>query len=219
MQRTRLVPPMVQILTAVCLLPATALAGPGAAASAAWRNYVTAAEARIDRELRDNGSFLGLDIRDPARARDIRRKLEAGAVYIQKIQENGSDDGPHVEDGLIHHWLGAIFIPGTGLDKVLSWIQDYDAHQRHFTDVERSRLIRRNGDTFEVYLRFVRKKIVSVRYDTYHTVVYRREDATPASSRSTATRIDEAGQEPGKDSGFLWAMNSYWRFIEEDNAG
>jgi hypothetical protein len=58
--------------------------------------------------------------------------------------------------------------------------------------------------------------VVTVKYDTYHTAVYRRHDSSHASSRSVATRIVEDG-EPGTDSGFLWGMNSYWRFSEEDN--
>ena len=58
-------------------------------------------------------------------------------------------------------------------------------------------------------------------YNTDHDVVYRRHDATRASSRSTATRIAElehAGtprerEKPSdQDRDYLWRLNSYWRF-------
>ena len=55
--------------------------------------------------------------------------------------------------------------------------------------------------------------------------MYRRRDASHASSRSVATRIaelenvgkkDEREKPVGNDSGYLWRLNSYWRFEERD---
>lgn len=66
-----------------------------------------------------------------------------------------------------------------------------------------------------------RTKIVTVTYDTEHRLDYRRHGRTRASSRSVATRIvelDAAGtanerEKPqGEDRGFLWRLNSYWRY-------
>jgi hypothetical protein len=73
----------------------------------------------------------------------------------------------------------------------------------------------------------VRKKVVTVRYNTEHLVSYRTHDKTRVSSRSVASRIAEiAGAGTSKetektsadDSGFLWRLNSYWRY-EETNGG
>jgi hypothetical protein len=208
-----------QILTTVLVVSgmfsATALAGPSSSAVTGWTKYVAATEVRIDRELQSNGGFLRLDVRDPDQARRIRQQLKKGDIYIQK--DSNSVGNTQLDGGLIHHWLGAIFIPNTTLDDVLHWVQNYNDHRLYFKEVERSRLNKRNGDTFDVYLRLVRTSIVTVRYDTYHIAVYHRHDANHASSRSVATRIIEISDEPGKDSGFLWRLNSYWRFSEEDN--
>jgi hypothetical protein len=66
---------------------------------------------------------------------------------------------------------------------------------------------------------------VTVRYNTEHSVVYRDHSATRISSRSIATKIAEisdAGSPAEKektsadDSGFMWRLNSYWRFEETD---
>jgi len=204
------------ILAAVGVFSAIALAGPTSSAAAGWTKYVAATEVRIDRELQANESiFLRLDILNPEQGRRTRQQLKKGNTYIQK--DTNSVGNAQLDGALIHHWLGAIFIPNTTLDDVLHWVQNYNDHRLYFKEVERSQLNKRNGDTFDVYLRLVRTNIVTVRYDTYHTAVYHRHDAKHASSRSVATRIIEISDEPGKDSGFLWRLNSYWRFSEEDN--
>src|SRR6266853_5728048 len=47
---------------------------------------------------------------------------------------------------------------------------------------------------------------------TVHTA-----DPTPRELQSWKTRIDRTnGKNPGKDRGFLWRLNSYWRFQEKD---
>src|SRR5258706_1304378 len=126
---------------------------------------------------------------------------------------------------MIHHWAGAIFIPGVTPHRVLAFVQDYNRHSKYFWDVEDWKLRSRDGDAFHIYLRFRRKKIITVHYNTEHTVIYRRHDGHRASSRSATTRIaelenpgkpDEREKPIGDDSGFLWRLNSYWRFQEAD---
>jgi hypothetical protein len=119
-----------------------------------------------------------------------------------------------VPKGRVHHWLGSALVWGATLDEVLAWAQDYDRHQEVFDDVEESRLISRDGDRFEIALRLKRTKGVTVRYDTEHVVSYRRIAASRAFSESRSTRIAQLGG----DSGFLWRLNTYWRF-EEIEAG
>jgi hypothetical protein len=48
-----------------------------------------------------------------------------------------------------------------------------------------------------------------VSYDTEHDMQFRRRSATVATAKSVATRIEEVG---GSDHGFLWRLNSYWRY-------
>jgi hypothetical protein len=66
---------------------------------------------------------------------------------------------------------------------------------------------------------------VTARFNTNHIVEYRRQDRDHASSRSVATHIgqlDKAGTSSarelpeGEDSGYLWRLNSYWRFVKVD---
>ena len=89
----------------------------------------------------------------------------------------------------------------------------------------RSKLIQHNGDDFKVFLRLRETKIVTVVLDTEYDVHYVHLNATRAYSRSYSTRVSEveSAEQPGEhhkpagnDSGFLWRLNSYWRFQEQD---
>ena len=119
-----------------------------------------------------------------------------------------------------------MFIPGVGLDETLELIQDYDRHAEIYSpEVEDARIIRRDGDVFEVFMRFRKKKVITVVMDTIHDVEY----VTPATGRtlsisrtSSVREVQEPGTAAeralpdGEGSGFLWRINSYWRFLERD---
>jgi hypothetical protein len=131
-----------------------------------------------------------------------------------------------VPNGLIHDWIGASFIPGTTVEGVLALVQDYDNHKNIYKpEVIASRLISHRGNDFQIYLRLLKKKIVTVVLDTDHDVHYRSLDRVRWVCRSYTTRISEveyAGSPkervlpPDTGSGFLWRLHSYWRFQERE---
>jgi len=192
----------------------------------AFDRYVRLTEERINTELAPGGPFLWLDTL-PAGERDgAYAALRRGELRIEHLAT--LDHGKEIEcpKGLIHHWVGIVYVPGATLEQALRMVQDYDHHAEVYApDVARSKLISRAGDDFRVYLRFHRKKIVTVVLDTEHDVHYQRLDATRAASRSVSTRVQEvrdAGSKDEKDlpevegGGYLWRINSYWRFLERD---
>jgi hypothetical protein len=131
-----------------------------------------------------------------------------------------------VAGGLIHDWAGAVFIPGVNLRRVLDLVQAYDRHKEYYTpEVVDSSVLAHTGDDFEVRLRLLKRKVLTVVLDTEHSVHYESRDATRCWSRSRSTRIVEI-RDPGKPSekplppdtghGFLWRVNSYWTFQELD---
>ena len=65
--------------------------------------------------------------------------------------------------GMIHHWVGVVFIPGAKLEDVLAVLEDYDHQSTYYSpDVERSKIESRDGDHFRVFLRFRRHKVITV---------------------------------------------------------
>ena len=76
-----------------------------------------------------------------------------------------------------------------------------------------------------MFLRLRRTKFVTVVYDTEYDVEYRRLGADRAWSNSISSKIVEienAGTPreralpEGNDSGYMWRLNSYWRYKQLD---
>jgi hypothetical protein len=86
-------------------------------------------------------------------------------------------------------------------------------------------MLSHSDDRYHVFMRLLKKQIITVVLDTEHDVEYERLDAKQWRSASRSTRISEvenAGRPdekvlpPGTGQGFLWKLNSYWRFRERD---
>jgi hypothetical protein len=192
----------------------------------AWDTYVTATEKRIASELDGSAGFLRADFMSASDKAKETAALKSGQVFVLKMQTRDANRREiDVPDGLIHHWFGAIFVPNVSVQALIRAIQDYDHHTQYFKEVEQSKLVSREGDTFKIFLRLMRKKVVTVHYNTDHTVIYRVHDNSRISSRSFTTKIaelDAAGsaaekeKSVGDDSGYFWRLNSYWRFKEQD---
>ncbi|MFQ5817462.1 MAG: hypothetical protein ACE5H2_05840 [Terriglobia bacterium] len=192
---------------------------------AAWETYVRLTEQRITAELDEGQRFLVTDFMSASESQRVRALLKRGGVYIRKMEIRDEEGRKmKVAAGMIHHWIGCIFVPDVSLSSVLDWVQDYDHHHRYFKEVERSKLLSREGDRFKIFFRLRRTKIITVFYNTDHTAIYRHRDARRVSSRSFTTKIAqlenpgtsaEKEKPVGNDSGFLWRLNSYWRFQEE----
>ena len=180
---------------------------------AAFETYIREAEAAMEQTLA-GADFLWSD-REPKRAKQVREGKVAAGFW--------RGNGPvKVPAGLIHDWIGAALIPGATMESTLARIQDYDNHKQYYRpEVLASKLIARCGDDFKIYLRVLKKKIITVVLDTDHDVHYFTVDSTRAGCRSYTTRtaeVDKAGkpdeivEAPDTGYGFLWRLNSYWRF-------
>jgi hypothetical protein len=197
----------------------------------AFDRYVAAAEAQIDEQLsRGPGEpYLWTEGLPPSRRSSAEAQLRAGQVVIDRLDATGKGDPEKpvsVPSGMIHHWIGTVFIPGATLAQTLALVQDYDHQQQYFhPDVLRSRILRHDGSDFTIELRLYKKKVITTVLETEHEVHYTLVDATHAWSRSRTIRIqevDNAGEpnerlEPeGHDRGLLWRMDTYWRFEQKD---
>ena len=192
----------------------------------AFNHYVRLAEAEADSMHHSGAPFLWIDRLPPARRDAAHSDLRAGKIVIECLETLDNGRPIHVPDGMIHHWIGTVFIPGATLAETLALEKDYDRHQDFFQpDVVKSKVLERDGDDFEVLLRFYKKKVVTAVTETEHAVHYQSVDASRAWSQSHTTRIQEvenAGKAnerllpEGHDRGFLWRMNTYWRFEEKD---
>jgi hypothetical protein len=204
------------------------------ATTGAFERYVRLTEQRNDAELRQvsgqeprpRSGLLWIDSMPEADRQAAYTELQRGEVKLQKLETRENGATIPCPGGLIHHWVGLVFIPLVKVQDVLGVLQDYDHHSEYYApDVERSKLESRDGDHFRAFLRFRRHKVITVVLDTEHDVHYFRDSESRAHSRSSATRIaqvenagksDEREKSPGDDDGFLWRMETWWRMVEAD---
>ena len=224
------------LMLAVAPAAAAGPAAPSAAADAmnvdlrphtlqAWNKYEQRVSGRYDAASAEAGPFFALDA---FQVKGWRAAATRGEVTMTRMdQARPGDDGIDVNDGKIHHWAGAIFIPNTSLDTVMKRLSELAGHeQRHYEDVLASRLIARDNDRYRIFMKIRRTKFITVSYNTEHDVLYRRIGPNRASAKSVATRIAqltgegnaEREMKVGSDGGYLWRLNAYWRY-EAVNGG
>lgn len=185
---------------------------------AAFEEHVRTREHAIDRQHLSGSQFLWVD-----HAPDRLRRVRSGQVVVDPVENKGVVE---IKGGMIHDWVGAVFVPSATLPKVMAGVRNYDNHKNLYRpEVIDSRTLSQQGDNFKIHLRLLKKKILTVVLNTEHDVRYFPLDKTRVHSRSYSTRIQEV-DDPGKpaerqlpvgnDHGFLWRLNSYWRFQERD---
>jgi hypothetical protein len=191
----------------------------------AFNRYVQLGEQRMRNDLQAR-PFLWVDSLPAQQRQEVYERLKRGEVVTQKLETLDRGASLPVPGGLIHHWMGVVFIPGASLQQTLALLQGYDEHSRIYAPrVLRSKLIQHNGDDFKVFLRLRDIHIITVVLDTDYDVHYVRLDPARACSQSYSTRVaevervgqrDEHDKPVGHDGGYLWRLNSYWRFWERD---
>jgi len=196
---------------------------PGTAA--AFERYIRATEAQRTADL-GNGVALVIDgLPDPAR-KEAYAKLHQGELYIEPLHSKEDGHRIPIHDGLVHHWVGTIFIPGARLSEVLVVLQNYDNQQNVYKPyVRRSKLVGHNGNEYRIYLQLFQKSIATVVINANFDVHYAMPGPTQAVSQSYSTRIAEVENPDkpnehelpvGNDHGYLWRLDSYWNIEEKD---
>jgi putative flippase GtrA len=191
---------------------------------AAWQAYEQKVDERYQRLTAAGSPFFALDEYGIAKWRDTVR---AGGVAMERIDTPAPRTArPTIPEGRVHHWIGAVFVPGLTVADVVRRLQEGAGREsQSYKDVLASKLLSKAGDKLTVFLKLRRESVLTVVYNTEHAVEYRRLGGTRATSRSVATKIAEladAGtpqerEKPaGTDRGFLWKLNAYWRYEQVD---
>jgi hypothetical protein len=220
------------LVVAVCLLSfgRTALAADlKQKTTDAFNKYVAATEARMAAELKPDGKFLYPDYPAPhpsEEMRDAYARLRRGEILVERQEARLDGKEVDVPDGMVHHWVGIVFIPGANLAQVLAVAQDYDHRAELYKpEITAARIISHHGDDFKIFMRLYQKRFTTVIFNTEYDVHWGHVDDKKRYSHSISTRVAqvEDPQQPdgaeipvGHGSGYLWRLNTYWRFEEKD---
>lgn len=195
----------------------------------AFDKYVAATEQRMTVELQSGGRFLYPDAPSSSRSAemtDAYRRLKSGEILIvrQETRLNGKE--LEVPDGLVHHWVGIVFIPGANLEQVLGVAKDYDHRAELFKpEVIAAHTIWHQDDDYRIFMRLFQRRFTTVAFNTEYAIHWGQVDPQKIFCDSKSTRVAEVKdaahpdgpEEPvGEGHGYLWRLNTYWRFEEKD---
>jgi hypothetical protein len=116
----------------------------------AWDQAVHQAKAELALQESNSQGFLWID-RQPERL----EKAQHGGILSIYSPHGG---GLAVPSGLVHHWIGTVFIPNVRLFDAVTVLQDYDSYAEIYQPgVIDSKLLGRTGEEFKYRLKFVQK--------------------------------------------------------------
>ena len=192
---------------------------------AAFDRYIAVTEARMDNDVRLN-QFLAIDRLPDSQRKEAYDQLQRGEIYIEELHTREDHHLIHIPSGLIHHWVGVMFIPKATLSEIDAVLNDY-AHEADIykPEIRWARVIERNGNESKICLQVYNKSIITVVLNEYSDVIETPIGSTRIQSASRSTRIaevldaggpNERERTDGNDHGYIWRLNNYWRIEEKD---
>ena len=185
----------------------------------AWDAYLETANARLQERVRPGGSFLWT-FENAERASAVR----SGEIVVAPAPGHNPAKVP---GGLIHHWMGAMFLPGLKLDDVLEVTRDYDHYKEYYSpSVVASKTVARNSSHDRFSMRIMNRAFfvkTALDADYQASNVRLGEHRFYSTSRTTRLQeIEDYGQASehqipeGEGGGYIWKLFSIARFDQRD---
>ena len=185
----------------------------------AWDDYLRTANLHMHRNLGTGDPFLWIEEK-PGRSQRVRQ----GEILISPAREASLQK---VHDGLIHDWIGAVFIPCVGINDVFAVVHDYNRYKDFYKPtVIESKLVSRTGEDYEfslVELKSVlfEKIVLEGQFESHCAQL----DGRHLYCISYSTRVQEIKDYGQPDShklrtdeghGYIWRLYSLTKFEERD---
>jgi len=190
----------------------------------AFDRYVQLTEARMAPEISGGAAFLWIDRQSDAEKNALLARLKRGEVVVARLETRDGRNEISVSDGMVHHWVGTVLLPQVKLDRVMTFVQDYARYPEEFgPTITRAKILKQTPDHFDVEMRTVSKKVITVVLDADYAVEYRRLGPARVYTKSTTSNIrevdyagtaSEKATPAEKGNGFLWRLNTYCSFEE-----
>jgi hypothetical protein len=211
-------------LFSVLLLLRPAHAEPAPGAVAAFDAYQVAVEDRLALRRASGQSMLATSSGGVA---ETSAKLTNGAFVVERVvPEDAYTRGATANGALLHDWRGTAFVAGAKAADFIRIMQDFDRYPERFApQIEQARVMRQQGDAFDVSMRIRQKHVITVVMDGDYSIRFGRVDARRGYSVSRSTRIveitsagtrEEHALNSKEEHGFLWRLNTYWSYEERD---
>ena len=152
---------------------------------------------------------------------DLKKRALAGETVVAPQEHD------KISNGLIHHWVGAKFLPGVSIEQVMAVLTDYDRYKDIYAPmIAKSKLLERSDRTEKVNLLLVGKAVgVIGAVDTDDEIQTVKLDSTRIYTVSNSVRAQEIS-DYGKPSehllpqdqgpGYVWRTFGITRLMQRD---
>ncbi len=141
------------------------------------------------------------------------------------------DHGQEIEvpDGVLQHWLGAVYLENADADHLRGLLMNLAGYKDFFKQqIIESKVNKHTGDDYDFFLRLYKKQLSTVVLNVNETAKYTLIDPTKWRVACHSTRIGEVEHPKNKKKfdqdrpadegeGYLWRFNFYWRVEQADN--
>lgn len=191
---------------------------------AAWNQYLTKESIEVKKRASNSQPFLWVDSNP-----DRLTKVRSGSVVVEPMAVQPAEENSplRITGGLIHHWIGAAFIPNASVEDVLAVTRDYARYKDYYKPaVEDAKSIHCGDEKDEFTIVFANNSILSrTSLEGDYTSDFARVTNKRWYSVSVTKQMEEiknlgrAGEKrlpPNQGSGYIWRLYSTVRLEERD---
>jgi hypothetical protein len=148
----------------------------------AWDEYIRTLDVERENRINGNGPFLRVD-----ESPDLQRRVQRNELVVT------NHDPRKVPQGMIHHWVGGMFIRNTSLDQAMSVLTNYPRYSEVYKQLLKNcSVVERNDDDIKLSVVAVQKALsVTAAVSTDNQIHIVRLDSKRVLITSSATRIQE----------------------------
>ena len=182
----------------------------------AWDEYIRIVDLHVAKNAAGDSHFLLID-----ESHDIAQRVHQNEVIVT------NHDPQNVPQGLIHHWIGVVFVPNVTLDQALRVVESYDRYNEFYKPLYgKSTILARDGDQVRLNVVAIQKAFsVTAAVETEEQVQVMRLGPKKACITSNAVRVQEIAnygqptEHPFPESrrpGYVWREVGVQRLEERD---
>jgi hypothetical protein len=182
----------------------------------AWDAYVLTINLTMVGRRSGDSPFLWVD-----ESPDLGRRVRAGEVLV------AGHDLHKVPHGLIHHWIGAMFVPNATLNEATRVLDDYDRYADFYHPiVVKSKLVQQTDDCDKVTMLMMQKAFsVTAAVEADNEIHIMKLNPNRIYSLSSSVRVQEIANygrqdehllPDGQGPGYVWRMLAMTRVEQRD---
>ena len=181
-----------------------------------WDEYIRIVNLNVAKTAAGDSQFLWTD-----ESLDMTRRLQQNEVVVTNHDPKG------VPQGMIHDWVGAVFVPNVTLDQAMSVLENYDRYNEFYQPlVRKCTTLARDGDRVKLNIVATQKAFsLTAAVKTEEQVQIVRLGPKKAYITSSAVRVQEIAdygrptEHPYPESrrpGYVWRDVTVQRLEERD---